>query len=79
MSRARFLGFRSKRKGTIDILNAKNSIKGKYYALRDFQQRKKVLLVYLECKLQQDSYGLCICNWEYQKTVDRTYLETRKQ
>ena len=32
-------------------------MKGKYYPFSGFKQRNKAYLVYLECKLQEDSYG----------------------
>ena len=38
----------------------KVSMKGKCYVFSGFKQRIKVCLVYLEFKLQQESYGWCI-------------------
>ena len=35
-------------------------MKGKYYVFCSHKQKNKVFFVYLECKLQQDSYGWCI-------------------
>ena len=36
-------------------------------------------MVYLECKLQEDTDGSSIHKLKSWKTVERTYLETRKQ
>ena len=38
-----------------------------------------MFLVYLECKLQQDTYGSCIFKLKWEKTVERTYLWKSKQ
>ena len=53
-------------------------MKGKSYVFRYFYQRSKVCLVYLKCKLQQDSYGWCISNLKCQRTVESTYLKKSK-
>ena len=57
----------------------KNSMKGKCHVFSGSKQRNKVCLVYLECKLQQDTYGWCIFKLKRQKKVETTYLETEKQ
>ena len=36
-------------------------------------------LVYLECKLQQDSYSWCFVNLKGEKTEEKTYIETSNQ
>ena len=36
-------------------------------------------LVFLECKLQQDTYGSDIFNSKCQKTVEKWYLKANKQ
>ena len=40
----------------------KVGMKGKCYVLSGYKKRNNVCLVYLETKLQQDSYGWCIFN-----------------
>ena len=51
----------------------KDSRKNKCYIFSGYKERSKVCLVYLECKLQQDSYGWCIFKLKCQKTVEKTY------
>ena len=53
-------------------------MKNKCDVFNGYKQRNKVRLVYLECKLQQDSYGWCFFSLKCQKTVERTDLETSK-
>ena len=55
-----------------------DSMKGKCYVFSGYKQRNKLCLVYLECKLQQDSYGWCIFKLKCKKTVEKTYIETSK-
>ena len=57
----------------------KDSMKGKCYIFSSYKQTNKVCLVYLEWKLQQDSYGWYILKLKDQKAVERTYLEASKQ
>ena len=61
------------------FLRAKNSMKGKCCAFGNYKQRKKVCLVYLKCKLRQVQYDSPIFKLNCQKTVEKTYLETRKE
>ena len=56
-----------------------DSMKGKCYVFSCYKQRNKLCLVYLDFKLQQDSYGWCIFKLKYQEKEERTYLETSKQ
>ena len=51
----------------------------KSYVFSGYKQWYKVLLVYLESKLQQDRYGWCIFKIKSSKIVENTYLERRKQ
>ena len=57
----------------------KKCMKGKCLVFKDYKQKNKVCLVYLEFKLRQDSYGWCIFKLKCQKTVETTYLDTSKQ
>ena len=36
-------------------------------------------LEYLDCKERQESYGSFIFKLKYRKSLEKTYLETRKQ
>ena len=74
-----FGGFEGRKKVQLMFSRPKNNMKGKCYSFSDYKQRNKVCLVYLECKLRQDSYEWCIFKIKCQKTVKRTYLETSKQ
>ena len=67
------------RKVRFKFLQSKDSMKGKSYVLSRSKQRNKVQLVYLECELQEDSYGVCFFKLKCLKTVERTYLEASKQ
>ena len=57
----------------------KDSVKAKWYVFSGYKQRNKVSLVYLDCKLEQVSYGWCIFKLKCQETEEGTYLETSKQ
>ena len=60
----------------------KDIMKGKCYVFSSYQRKKtkqKPSLVYLECKLTQYRYGLCILKLKLWKTKERNYLETSKQ
>ena len=57
----------------------KDSMKGISYVFTFYKQRNNMCLVYLECKVQQDSFGWCSCKFNLQKSVEKTYLETSKQ
>ena len=52
-----YRAFEVRRNVRIFFGRSKDSLKGKYYVFSHFKQRKKMCSVYLECKLQQDSYG----------------------
>ena len=54
-----FRGFEVTRKGTIDVVTAKESMKSKYNTFSGYNKIYVVCLVYLKLKLQQDSYGWC--------------------
>ena len=54
-------------------------MKSKGYVFSAYEQRNKVSLVYLKCKLQHEKYGGCIFKLKCQRTVERTYLENTKQ
>ena len=54
-------------------------MKGKCCVFNGYQQRNKVFLVYLQWKLQQDGYGSCIFKLKCQRTVEKTYLQKKKQ
>ena len=56
-----------------------DSMKSKCYIFSGYKQRKKVCLVCLECKLQQDSCGWWIFKLKWDKTVEQIYLETSKK
>ena len=60
-------------------LRRQNTIKGKCYVFSGYKQQNKAGLVYLESKLKQDSYGLCISKLKCQKAVEEIYSDTRKQ
>ena len=49
--------FRNNKKDTIHVSKRKDSRKGKRYVFNGYKQRNKVWLVYLECKLLEDTYG----------------------
>ena len=57
----------------------KKSMKSKYNPFSGYKRRYKVCLVYLEWKLQQDSYGWCIFKLKSQKGVERRCLKRSKQ
>ena len=42
------------------VWKQKDTMKSKCYVFSGYKQRNKVFLVYLECKLQEDSYDFCI-------------------
>ena len=75
----KFRGFEVRRKVRLKFWRQKDSMKGKCYPFSGFKQRNKAYLVYLECKLQEDSYGWCSFKLKCGKTVEITYLETSKQ
>ena len=56
----------------------KNNMKRKWFRFRfsGYKERNKVCLVYLEWKLWQDIYDWCLLKLKWQKTAERTYLET---
>ena len=54
-------------------------MEGKCYVFSGYKQRNKVCLVYLEWKLQQDTYGWGILKLKCKKTVEKIYLEISKQ
>ena len=54
-------------------------MKSKGYVFGAYEQRNKVSLVYLKCKLKHEKYGGCIFKLKCQRTVKRTYLENTKQ
>ena len=47
-------------------------MKGKSYDSGGYKQRNKACLVYLESKMQQDRYGVCIFNLNSQQRIERT-------
>ena len=53
-------------------------VNGTFSAVKK-KKKKKVSLVYLECKLQQGRYGWCIYKLKCKKTVRRTSLDRSKQ
>ena len=55
-----FRGFKVRKKVRLMFSRPKDSMKGKRSVLRSHKQRIKVLMVYLERKLQQYSYRWCI-------------------
>ena len=57
----------------------KETTKGKCYFFSGYTQINKMWLLHLECKLWQDSHTLCTLELKCQKSVDRTYIERRKQ
>ena len=74
-----FRHFEVRKKVQLVVWTPENKMKSKCYVFNGYEQSNKVCLVYLECKLQQDSYSWCIFKLKCQKTVERTYLEIRKQ
>ena len=74
-----FRRFEVRKKVQLVVWRPENKMKSKCYVFSDYEQSNKVCLVYLECKLQQDSYSWCTFKLKCQKTVERTYLEIRKQ
>ena len=46
-------------------------MKVKFCVFSCYKQTNKVCLVYLECKLQQDSIAWCIFKLEYRKTIKK--------
>ena len=54
----------------------KDSRKGQCYVFSVYKERNNVSLVYLDCKLQQDTYSCSIFKSKCKKTVERIYLET---
>ena len=51
------------------------SMKHKCYAFSGYKQTNNVCFVYLECKLQQSSYGWCISKKKCKKTVEKKYSQ----
>ena len=74
-----FTGFEVRKNVRSRFWKPNHSMKRKYYVFRDHKQGNKVGFVNLERKLWVDSYGWGIFKLKYQKTVERTYLETGKQ
>ena len=55
-----FRGFEVRKKTRLMVWKQKDTMKSKCYVFSGYKQRNKVFLVYLECKLQEDSYDFCI-------------------
>ena len=57
----------------------KHSMKAKRNVFNGYKQRNKLWLVYLECKLQQESYDWWTFQLKCLKMVESPYLDTTKQ
>ena len=73
-----FKGLEVRKNVQLMFWRPKSSMKGKCYVFSGDKQRNKACFVYLECKLQQDTYGWYIFKLKCQKTVEKTHLESRK-
>ena len=62
-----FRGFEARRKPRLLFWRPKNTMKDKCYVFSGYKERNKDCLVYLECKLQEVSYGWCILKLKCQK------------
>ena len=75
----RFWCFQVKLRVLLMFRRPKDRIKGKCYLFSGYKMRNNVWVMNLECKLNQDSYGWWTFKLICQKTIETTYLETRKK
>ena len=66
-----FRRFKVTKKVRLGFRNSKDSMKSKCYDFSGYKQRNNVNLVYLECKLQQDSYDWGIFKLKSRKMINK--------